>query len=166
MQQCPSCCPSLTEHTDRNYYARVMYNSIEETKYMTRAAADHQWSHWKSQQKWASDQIQRDNVITIVKKSVTPNHSQKASTRPERTEPSTIFLSGRHGTSLRWKTLEILVHRMPGTTPINQQVNGIQTRVHPRHATYRERKCADTTGTVPVTRAGRFQRYNINIFFK
>jgi len=42
MQQCPSCCPSLTEHTDRNYYARDMYNSIEETKYMTRAAADHQ----------------------------------------------------------------------------------------------------------------------------
>jgi len=55
---------------------------------------------------------------------------------------------------------------MPGTTHINQQVNGIQTRVHPRHATYRERKCADTTGTVPVTWAGRFQRYNINIFFK
>ena len=31
---------------------------------------------------------------------------------------------------------------------------------------YRERKCADTTGTVPVPWAGRYQCKNINIFLK
>ena len=31
---------------------------------------------------------------------------------------------------------------------------------------YRERKCADTIGTLLVPWAGRFQCYNVNLFFK